>query len=1154
MTRWLAAVVVAMTALSPSVASALPGDANADGKGKQKLEGRPGEPGSGVPLDKRIRPGDAGKLKAPLPRRPNDEAETAALEDMEGLMGRYESAHEAAAHTIGAQFVVEAAEGRHALEVNYERKVRDHEAKARKLRALAIARYEDFLKLHPDDATWTPEIMFRLAELQFESASERLARQEDAFQKELVAYQEALDKNPDAQPPPSPNPEYDQSIELYRQVALQFPNYLYGDAALYMMGTLTYEMERFDESRQAYLALACANKYATPLQDGSNVVPAKAFSKGDYESGCTPLRADSQFAAEAWLRLGEIHYDLDELDPALEAYAQAAADPEGDLYDEALIRMAWTLYLKRRFAEAAVKFDAFIIYADTHKGEAKADGAVALRDEGVRYLAKTYFEDDWDLDGRRDRIHGYARLDRDYRSRGEERHVPEVYAALGDLLAETTEFKEAIQIWEATIARWPLAAAAPSIQNRIMLAYEALQEPQQAIAARDKLATTYLKGTKWFYANEDDPDTIEAAMAMAEEALVATAVDHHVHAQELRAEGDPKATAEYLIAARAYAAYLERFPDTQTSYDYRFAYAETLYYSSQYLEAAKQYAQVRDSNLTNRLQEDAASGAVSAYEAYIDEEKQAGRLPVPEMPKSGMEGPFDHALEMPAVVLALQEAYDRFVGVRPDSEQAPSMMYLAGELSQRYMHFDDAQRRFVQVLDEHCSENVAINAGTAILDGHIVREHLKEAEEWADKLIDKGCGSGEDAAKFAGELKSIGNAVRFQEATLLLEAGEFEAAADRYVALVDQSPDDPDADRALNNAAFAYENIGRFQSAAKTYERVYTNYPDSEFADDALLRTGFNHSRFFQFDEAVKSYLVLAEDERYKDSEHRELALKNAANLLDSLQEYKRSAKMYERHASKTEDPVAKAESTFRAAEVLSKTNDHQATIGAYQAYLGQFGAVPSEAERSVEATLNLGQAYAATGDRNKAEQYYRETIGSFAAKGLKPATDAADFPAQASFELAEYALADIVSQKLRGTGKKLEKETAALFDALVVAVKAYDEVFPYRRIEWVLAAMYRRGRAFEEVALRVRDAPVPKKLKPMTEPWFAYKDIIDQFANRAEAKALVLYQETVKRGKEYNIANDWTRQARERLNIYMPEEYPLLRRPALDMQLEDRR
>jgi TolA-binding protein len=1153
MRRLAVGVALCLSWLSPAEAMALPADGKAVAADAKKLPGRPGEPGSGVALDKRIRPSDSERLKAPMPRRPNDDAEAAAVSDMEQLEGRYEAAFEAMAHTLGQQFILEAAEGRHALEANYTRKVRDHEAKARKLRALAIERYREFLKLHPDDATWTPEIMFRLAELYFETSSERLARQEDAFQKQLAAYQEELEKNPDAQPPPGPNPEYDDSIALYRDLALRFPRYVYGDAALYMMGTLSYEMEHFDESRQAFLALSCSNKFSTPLADGSNIVSVKTFTPGDY-GDCVPLKDDSAFAAEAWLRVGEIHYDLDELDPALEAYAQAAADPDGDLYDEALIRMAWTLYLKRAFPQAAEKFDEFVRYADAHKGEARADGAVALRDEGVKYLAKTYVEEDWDLDGRRDRVAGFERLDRDYRGRGDERHVPEVYAALGDLLAETTDFTDAIRIWEVTLSRWPLAAAAPSIQLRIMQAYEALQDPARTVEARDKLATNYLKGTKWFYANEDDADSIEAALAIAEEALVATAVDHHVRAQELRASGDPKANDEYLIAARAYEAYLERFPDTPTSYDYRYAFAETLFYSGQYLPAAEQYANVRDSNLTNRLQEDAASGTVSAYEAYIDEERQAGRMVYPEMPKAGMEGPFDQELVIPAVVASLQEAYDRFAGVRPDSEQTPSMMYLSGELSQRYMHFDDAERRFTRVLEDHCADNVAINAGTAIIDAHIVREDLKGAQEWTETLLSKGCGSGEEATKFAGELKSIGNAVRFQEATLLLEAGEYEAAADRYVALVDQSPDDPDADRALNNAAFAYENIGRFQSAAQTYERIYTNYPDSEFADDALLRTGFNHSRFFQFDDAVKSYLVLAEDERYKDSEHREVALKNAAGLLDSLQEYKRSSAMYQRYASKTEDQAEKADATFRAAEVLSKTADHTATIAAYQTYLGQFSSDASQSERVVEATLRLGQAYAATGDRKRAEAYYRETVAQFDSKGLQAATDAADFPAQAQFELAEYALSDIVGQQLRGTGKKLEGETKALFDALVVAVKAYDNVFPYRRIEWVLAAMYRRGRAFEEVALRVREAPVPGKLKAMSEPWFAYKDIIDQFANRSEEKALVLYVETVKRGKEFNIANDWTRQARERLNIYMPEEYPLLRRPALDLQLEDRR
>lgn len=1117
-----------------------------------RLKPRPGEPGSGQGLEEKLRPTEPPKLQAPLPLRPEGEKELAAVKELEQFAARYRRAHDAAAHTIAQLLIIESVEGRRVLEEQYQRKIRDHEATARKLRALAIQRYEDFLELHPDDATWTPEITFRLAELQFEASSDRLARQEEAFNKELEAYQLALEKNPDAPAPASPTPDYVESIKLYRDVAVRFPRFHLGDAALYMMGTLLYEMESFDESRQSYLALVCANRFEAPLTDGTNIVSSASFRRGDYGE-CTPWKADSTFLAEAWLRVGEVHYDLDELDPALEAYAQVMKDPEGDLYDEALIRMAWTLYLKRSFPEAAEKLDEFVRYADANKGLKKADGAVALREDAIRYIAKTYVEEDWDLDGRRDRLWGMSRLDRDYRERGSERHVPEIYAALGDLMAYQTDFADAIAIWRTTLQRWPLTPAAPKIQLRILQAYNLLQDEAGARVARDALATNYLRGTPWFLANEGDADVVEEAMQLAEEALVHTAIDHHATAQELRAAGDPGAKAEYEIAAKAYAAYLERFPDTPTSYENRFNYAESLYYSDQYLPAAEQYNLVRDSDLDNRLQEDAAYGAVIAYEAHIEREKQAGALVVPELPKNGTEGPFD-AQEMPELLVKLQEAYDRYVAVRPDSDESPIYMYLAGELAQRYYLFEEAERRFVQVLDEHCDENVAIRAGTAIIDGYTARQDLKATQKWSEDLAARGCGEGEEKAKFAGELKNIGNAVRFKEASLLFDAGEFEAAADRYIALVDQAPDDKSADRALNNAAVAYETIGRFSSAITAYERIYTNYPDSEFADDALAKKGYTHSRFFEYDEAVKSFLVLAEDAKFEASEYRTQSLFSAADVLDSLQDYPRSASLFQRFSEKTEDQAKAGEAAFRAAKVLGKTSDHKATIAAYQSFLGRYGSKPEHAERAVEAELRIGKAYAAQGDRRRAEEHYRATVAAFNARGLKPATDAADFPSEAQFLLAEYALSDVLSRKITGTGKKLEKDTKALVDALIVATGAYDSVFPYLRVEWVLAAMFRRGQAFETVAIALREAPVPKTLKEYTEPWFAYKDLVDQLAQGLETKAIGLYIETITRSQEYKIANEWTALARERLNVYRPEEYPLLRTPALDLQMEDRR
>lgn len=1162
----VAAVVVACsTFATPSTALAmLPGGTELSDTEKDRLRRIAGEPGSGVPLEKQIRPTDRARLQAPLPRRPKDEAESAALNQMEASLERYRMAHEAAAHTVREMLKIGSVQGRRVLETHYDRQIRAHQAKARKMRAQAVRRYEDFLKVHPGDPTWTPEIMYRLAELQFEAASERLARQEEAFQKELVGYQEALKKNPDTQPPPSPDPDYLVSIALYREIVANFPRFHLGDGALYMMGTLLAEMGNLDQSRQSYLALACSNKFDVPREDGSNVITA-GFALGVYE-GCTPWRTDSAYIAEAWLRAGEVHYDLDQFDAAHDAYAQVTADPTGPLYDEALIRIAWTLYLLRKFPMAAAKFDEFIRFADAHRDDDEVSGALDLRDEAIKYLAKTYVEEDWNNDGRRDRYWGFKRLDRDYHKRGKERHVPEVYAALGDLLALQTEYKKAIKIWQTTLERWPLAAAAPMIQNRILAGYGSLQNKKGAVRARDLLATNYLRGTKWFYANEDDPDTIEAALKLAEDALVATAVDHHFAAQQLRAAGElDKAASEYTIAARAYEAYLERFPDTESSYEYRYNFSDSLYYSNQYFKAAEQYAMVRDSNIDNRLQEDAANGAVLSYEAFVEQEALAGRFAKPVMPKDGMAGPFDKPNEIPEVMLALREAYDRFVQVRPDSEQAGTMMFLGGEISQRYMHFDDAQARFEMVIEEHCDENIAINAGQAILDARVVLQDLSGATKWTETLGAKGCGEGAAKQEFAGKLKELGNAVRFKEATILFEAGDFEAAADRYVALVKLAPDDANADRALNNAAVAYEKIGRYSSASKTYRKIYTNYKDSDFADDALLRSGFNHSRFFEYEQAVESYKILAEDDHYKDSEHRSTGLKNAAEVLEALQEHKRASVMFRRFAEKADERdeegnfknpenAAKAgEARFHSAEVLAKTGAHRATISAYQAFLNKHETDPSQAERVVEAQLRIGQAYADLGKRKKAREYYLSTVAAFEARGLKPASDAADYPSEAQFLLARFALDDVMRSKLKSTkAKRLEKESKQLIDAVVAASSEFDKVVQYKRVEWALGAVFSKGRALEQTAINIKEAPVPKQLKEYSEAWFAYTDIVGRAAARFEQMALSEYEATLTLAKHYSVENEFTRSARERLNIYKPEEYPLLRQPALDLSLED--
>jgi tetratricopeptide (TPR) repeat protein len=397
--------------------------------------------------------------------------------------------------------------------------------------------------------------------------------------------------------------------------------------------------------------------------------------------------------------------------------------------------------------------------------------------------------------------------------------------------------------------------------------------------------------------------------------------------------------------------------------------------------------------------------------------------------------------------------------------------------------------------------------------------------------------------------------VRFQEANQLFEAGEFEAAADRYVALVTGAPKDPNADRALNNAAVAYEKIGRFGSASKTYERIYKEYPDSEFADDALLRSGLNHVRFFEFDDAVQSYLVLANDARYKDSEHRLLALKNAADLLDNLQQYPKSSSLFVRYAAETKDPKEAVEATFRAAQVLRKTDDYRAAEAA-------FAGLPRQVRQQPDRERPVGRGPPAhrpdaRGDGRPQAAPRRPTASASrcspraACRSAPTRPTTRPRPSSCSPSTRSPTCSSSSSRAPARSWSRRPRSCSTASSSPRRATTACSRT----------AASTGCSRRCSAAATRSRPPPSRCARPPSrasssssARPWFAYKDLVEQGASRFEAMAIPLYEETIKRAKEYGVANEYTRKALERMNIYKPDQYPLLHDPAVELQVEDRR
>src|SRR5690606_28667919 len=181
--------VLAIMSLFPADAAALPRSELPPPSGWQGILG---EPGSGQPMTSDAAP-DRARLSVPPPRLPKTPEDDQALAEVEKIFARYRRAAQVAADTLAIVTVVEAERGRGKLQKKLDAEIAAHKREALKLRAAAIARYDDFLTKNTSDPSWTPEILFRLAELHFEADSERYASAESDYEKALLEFEARKD-------------------------------------------------------------------------------------------------------------------------------------------------------------------------------------------------------------------------------------------------------------------------------------------------------------------------------------------------------------------------------------------------------------------------------------------------------------------------------------------------------------------------------------------------------------------------------------------------------------------------------------------------------------------------------------------------------------------------------------------------------------------------------------------------------------------------------------------------------------------------------------------------------------------------------------------------------------------------------------------------
>ncbi len=1021
-------------------------------------------------------------------RPPPTPEQIAALLEMEAEAGRFTQVGRSYRDSVNSILVREYHRRRRERQAGYARQIREEERLQNEARDRAIRLFEAFIRRYPNDPTYTPDAMFRLGELYYERSA--------------IAYQEAAESSEGIG-----TPDFNDTVQLYQALLERFPDYRRIDGVYYLIGYCLNEMARTDEARQAWLNLVCANHFtyepAPPPSDEPEDPEGEGFSEEEHPAlgldeeapdpfapfvdpyaGCTPVVPNARFVMEVWLRIGEYHFDYDfephALDRAISAYNKVLADPSDRNYNLALYKVAWAYYRASRYPEAIEHFARLIDWSDEQLRTTGRAGS-ELRREAVQYLGITFAYDDWNENQIPDREEnlpeGLARIQDPNLLPQDRPWTVEIYFELGQVYFEEAKYPEAVAVWEYALGRWPNHARAPEITAQIARAWQRHNEMEQAIAAQARLGD-YREGSDWWNQNMDHPVEQRQAEQLAEGALINDAIRHHRIAQELRREAVREQSAqrlqealqEYQLAAEAYGAYLENYPNSPNAYELQYNLADALYWSEQYEEAARVYAAVRDSNLDDRYLSESARRVVESLTRLVEAAEQRGELQVRDQaedaPQPQGNPPRVQAEEMPLLVQRLAQAREVYLARVPESQDREGVRaaydYNNALLLYFYGYWPQARQRFLRIYEERCTGEIANETGQVAWDSlynmAVAMNDTAEAERLSLDIQRRNCTftpdltftSSEEREAFCDQEENRNSPictagqvitnVRFQRALELFRQAEaapeaqqrelYERSATEMINAVNDEPNHADAPLALLQAGVALERTQRFDSAGRIYERVIEEVTpmlrDAEaerqtqlegILATAYFRLAYTANRFFDYDRAVSNYRQIADSQVFQSSRDENMperitdSLINAARILEYQQNYQQAATYYQRAADRLTDANEVRDARYRVAEMAFKRRDWAGTRRAMTAFIDRYRNDGGATELVVQAYDRIAQSHVEQRSRDTTLRSARQAVVSaYDRMNGQPGSIAAEYAASNRFAIVDPSIQELES------------------------------------------------------------------------------------------------------------------------------------------------
>jgi TolA-binding protein len=966
-----------------------------------------------------------------------------------------------------------------------------------------------------DDGPRKADVYFQLAELWWEKAQAVSLQEVREYDERYAIWLAARDK--DAQSAGA-EPKVDtgksdgyrkKALALYQTILADYPAYGRRDELLFVLAYNQYEIGDKPGALQSYQSLI------------------DQFPQ-------------SRFVPDAYVQMGEHYFQHNDLLRARAAFEKAAAFRLPKVYAFALYKLAWCDYNAHDYRGAIAKFEEVVDYSE-RQAEAKDRDRIQLKNEALKDIVLAFAQIDAIEDAAA------------YLAAKAGAHSVDLIDRLALTYFESGKFDQSIRVFRLLQAKAPDDARAAAWQQKILLAYDKLNERGAVAQEMERLVGTYGPRSEWAKANAARGASLTEANELAESALRELVQDYHQEAIKT------KNAATYRLARDIYRRYLEAFPDSESAYRMRFYYAEILYALEEWEPAAEQYAKVAESDPRGEYAQKAAYDAILALEkaeaiaqgklskreladaARVDEKRAKGEV---EQAAASHASAATGEQPIPAVEQDLIAACDRYVRIAPDSSDQVAVRYKAAFILYERGHYADASKRFAEIVARWPSDAIAHKAADLSLDILNGREDWMALSELANEFRANAALS-PPGSDFAKRVEKIAEGARFKYALDIYERRKDNVlAAKEFKDFVARYPRSEYAPVALNDCVVIAEQGERLDVVIEAAEQLLRDYPDArdELRKPAMLSLASAYERSARFAQATKWYEqyaatwpadAKAPDQLFNAALWRE----GAGDDTGALADWRRYV---DRYGERADAPRI----AFNIGLILERQKQWRDAVTHWREFQRRYD------RRASPGQLLLARYKEGLGQRELREkggaQAFADVAQRFAQLPEQERTAAVvDAAAHSRFLLVETSFDSFIAIRFRSARQSEVIAALKTKSARMAALlKAYREVVEVGSPQWSEAALTRLGEAYSDFNKGLLEAPVPRGLD--AEQQELYRTTLQSQALPLENKAVDAFREAIELSHRTGFYSEWTLRAQRGLREYRPDQVADQHEPAL--------